>query len=61
MQGAEARAAVIDGHGRALVKMDANLKADIKKAGFLTRDPRARERKKYGRKRARRRFQFTKR
>ncbi len=53
--------AVKHGIARALVKMDANLKADIKKAGFLTRDPRARERKKYGRKRARRRFQFTKR
>ncbi len=49
------------GISRALVKMDAELKNTIKKAGFLTRDPRARERKKYGRKRARRRFQFTKR
>ena len=49
------------GISRALVKMDASLRAAIKKAGFLTRDPRARERKKYGRKRARRRFQFTKR
>ncbi|MBN2453307.1 MAG: 30S ribosomal protein S9 [Candidatus Omnitrophica bacterium] len=49
------------GIARALVKMDSSLKAPIKKAGFLTRDPRARERKKYGRKRARRRFQFTKR
>ena len=49
------------GISRALVKMDLNLKAAIKKAGFLSRDPRARERKKYGRKRARRRFQFTKR
>ena len=53
--------AVKQGIARALVKMDANLKADIKKAGFLTRDSRMRERKKYGRKRARRRFQFTKR
>ncbi len=53
--------AVKQGIARALVKMDANLKADIKKSGFLTRDSRARERKKYGRKRARRRFQFTKR
>jgi len=49
------------GISRSLVKMDLGLKAAIKKAGFLTRDPRARERKKYGRKRARRRFQFTKR
>jgi len=50
-------------HGitRALVKLDADLKTVLKKAGFLTRDSRMRERKKYGRKRARRRFQFTKR
>ncbi len=53
--------AVRQGIARALVKMDEKLKADIKKAGFLTRDSRMRERKKYGRKRARRRFQFTKR
>lgn len=53
--------AVKHGIARALVKMDENLKKDIKKAGFLTRDSRMRERKKYGRKRARRRFQFTKR
>ena len=53
--------AIKHGIARALVKMDATLKADIKKSGFLTRDPRKRERKKYGRKRARRRFQFTKR
>lgn len=49
------------GIARALVKLDETLKAAIKKAGFLTRDSRMRERKKYGRKRARRRFQFTKR
>ena len=49
------------GIARALVKMDANLKQAMKKSGFLTRDSRMRERKKYGRKRARRRFQFTKR
>ncbi|MCX5686996.1 MAG: 30S ribosomal protein S9 [Candidatus Omnitrophica bacterium] len=49
------------GIARALVKMDAGLKSAIKKAGFLERDARKRERKKYGRKRARRRFQFTKR
>ena len=49
------------GIARALVKMDASLRSDIKKAGFLERDARKRERKKYGRKRARRRFQFTKR
>ena len=49
------------GIARALVKMDATLRSAIKKAGFLERDARKRERKKYGRKRARRRFQFTKR
>jgi len=49
------------GISRALVKMDENLRTAIKKAGFLVRDSRMRERKKYGRKRARRRFQFTKR
>ena len=49
------------GIARALVKIQENLKSPLKKAKFLTRDPRARERKKYGRKRARRRFQFTKR
>ena len=53
--------AVKMGIARALVKMDASLKSAIKKAGFLERDARKRERKKYGRKRARRRFQFTKR
>ncbi len=53
--------AVKHGIARALVIMDESLKKDIKKAGFLTRDARMRERKKYGRKRARRRFQFTKR
>jgi len=49
------------GISRALIKMEEGLKPALKKAGFLTRDPRMRERKKYGRKRARRRFQFTKR
>jgi len=53
--------AIKHGISRALVIMDESLKKDIKKAGFLTRDARMRERKKYGRKRARRRFQFTKR
>ncbi len=53
--------AVKMGIARALVKMDQALKTTLKKSGFLTRDPRMRERKKYGRKRARRRFQFTKR
>lgn len=49
------------GISRALVKLDETKKAAIKKAGFLTRDPRAKERKKYGRKRARKRFQYSKR
>lgn len=49
------------GIARALVKIQESLKTVLKKAKFLTRDPRARERKKYGRKRARRRFQYTKR
>jgi small subunit ribosomal protein S9 len=53
--------AMKQGIARALVKMDEMLKASVKKAGYLTRDSRMRERKKYGRKRARRRFQFSKR
>jgi len=50
-------------HGltRALVKADDSLKAVLKKAGLLTRDPRKRERKKYGQKGARKRFQYSKR
>ncbi len=53
--------AVRHGISRALLKLDEALRPILKKAGLLTRDPRMRERKKYGRKRARRRFQFTKR
>lgn len=49
------------GIARALVEFDAELRPTLKKGGFLTRDPRMRERKKYGRKRARRGFQWTKR
>jgi len=49
------------GVARALIKLDPDLRPVLKKGKFLTRDARARERKKYGRKRARRRFQFTKR
>lgn len=49
------------GIARALTLIDIALRPPLKKAGFMTRDPRARERKKYGRKRARRRFQYTKR
>ena len=53
--------AIRHGIARALVKEDANFKAELKKAGFLTRDPRMKERKKYGLKKARRAPQFSKR
>ncbi len=53
--------AIRHGIARALVKADEELKAPIKKAGFLTRDPRMKERKKYGLKAARRAPQFSKR
>ena len=53
--------AIRHGIARALVKADADLKPAIKKAGFLTRDPRMKERKKYGFKAARRAPQFSKR
>ncbi len=49
------------GISRALLKVDTELRAPLKAAGFLTRDSRMVERKKYGRKKARRRFQFSKR
>lgn len=49
------------GIARALVNADADLKAKLKKEGLLTRDPREVERKKYGLRGARRRFQFSKR
>ncbi|GAB5465100.1 MAG: 30S ribosomal protein S9 [Candidatus Kapaibacteriales bacterium] len=49
------------GISRALVDIDEELKPTLKKAGFLTRDPRIVERKKYGFKKARKRFQFSKR
>jgi small subunit ribosomal protein S9 len=53
--------AIKHGIARALVKAEENLKADIKKAGFLTRDARVKERKKYGLKKARKAPQFRKR
>lgn len=53
--------AIRHGVSRALVKADDTLKAELKKAGFLTRDPRMTERKKYGLKKARRAPQFSKR
>lgn len=49
------------GISRALVKVDSDLKTSLKKEGVLTRDPREVERKKYGQKSARKRFQFSKR
>ena len=53
--------AIRHGIARALVKSDEERKPAIKKAGFLTRDPRMKERKKYGLKAARRAPQFSKR
>ena len=53
--------AIRHGLARALVKADESLKAEIKKAGFLTRDARVKERKKYGLKKARKAPQFRKR
>ncbi len=49
------------GISRALVAFNAELRPTLKSAGFLTRDPRKHERKKYGQKGARKRFQFSKR
>lgn len=53
--------AIRHGIARALVKSDEALKSELKKAGFLTRDPRMKERKKYGLKKARRAPQSSKR
>jgi small subunit ribosomal protein S9 len=53
--------AVRHGISRALVNYEPALRAALKPGGFLTRDPRAVERKKYGRPKARRSFQFSKR
>ena len=53
--------AVRHGIARALLKFDANLRPPLKAEGLLTRDPRMRERKKYGQPGARKRFQFSKR
>ena len=49
------------GIARALVEYDAELRSRLRKAGLMTRDPRAKERKKYGMAGARKRFQFSKR
>ncbi len=53
--------AIRHGLSRALLQVDENLRPTLKKAGFLTRDPRMKERKKYGLKAARRAPQFSKR
>ena len=53
--------AIRHGISRALLQYDAELRPQLKKAGFLTRDPRMKERKKYGLKAARRAPQFSKR
>ena len=53
--------AIRHGIARALLNVDADYRPVLKKAGFLTRDPRMKERKKYGRKAARRAPQFSKR
>ena len=53
--------AIRHGISRALLEVDAEMRPTLKKAGFLTRDPRMKERKKYGLKGARRAPQFSKR
>ena len=49
------------GLARALARFDEKLRSPLKKAGLLTRDPRMRERKKYGQPGARQKFQYSKR
>lgn len=53
--------AIKHGISRALVKINEEYKNVLRSEGMLTRDPRVKERKKYGRKKARKRFQFSKR
>jgi len=53
--------AVRMGLSRAIARLNPDLRHSLRKNGFLTRDPRMKERKKYGQKGARRRFQFSKR
>jgi small subunit ribosomal protein S9 len=53
--------AIRHGIARALIDANPALRPALKRAGFLTRDPRMKERKKYGQKGARKRFQFSKR
>jgi small subunit ribosomal protein S9 len=53
--------AIRHGITRALIQVNPDLRAQLKRAGFVRRDPRAKERKKYGQRGARARFQFSKR
>jgi small subunit ribosomal protein S9 len=53
--------AIRHGITRALIEFNADLRPPLKQAGLITRDPRIKERKKYGQKGARKRFQFSKR
>jgi small subunit ribosomal protein S9 len=53
--------AIRHGITRALIEFNGDLRPALKKAGLITRDPRIKERKKYGQKGARKRFQFSKR
>jgi small subunit ribosomal protein S9 len=53
--------AIRHGITKALIQFDPDLRSPLKKAGFIKRDPRVKERKKYGQKGARARFQFSKR
>lgn len=53
--------AVVMGLGRALLRYDSSLESALRGSGFMTRDSRMKERKKYGQRGARRRFQFSKR
>jgi small subunit ribosomal protein S9 len=53
--------AVRHGISKALLQIGEEMRIPLRRLGFLTRDPRVKERKKYGRKRARRGFQFSKR
>jgi len=53
--------AIRHGITRALIEFNADLRPALKQAGLITRDPRIKERKKYGQKGARKRFQFSKR
>ena len=59
--GAGQTGAILMGLGRALAKYDQALEVPLRNAGYLTRDSRMKERKKYGQRGARRRFQFSKR